>query len=433
MRVLVTGAGGFIGGYVVAALARAGHEVVAAVRDPARFRRQWPGLDAVACDLRRDTDPAVWRPRLAGIDAVVNAAGLLHARAATLDAVHHRAPAALFDACAAAGVRRIVQISALGAGDEAGTAYAATKAAGDAHLAGLDLDWVVLRPSVVYAAGGYGGTALFRALAALPWVTPTVGDGNQQLSLVHMDDLCAVVLRCLDPDGPKRMTLDVAGPAPVTARDMLAGYRAWLGLPPARPLRVPVWLCAAAARIGDLTGGPTGGGPLNTTALRMLAQGNTADPGPMTAATGVVPRSFAEGLAGMPAQSQDLWHARLYALRPVLRWALALMWLLSGLAGLQPGVIAGWAPSLAVWGLTLHHAGALLYAACALDLAIALALVAGYRVRAVALLSLAVITGYTLVVTLVQPGLWLHALGPLSKNLPAFAATLALAALARDR
>lgn len=428
MRVLVTGAGGFIGGYVVAALARAGHDVVAAVRDPARFRRQWPGLEAVGCDLRRDTDPGVWRPRLAGVDAVVNAAGLLHARPSTLDAVHHRAPAALFDACAAQGVRRIVQVSALGAGSEAGTDYAATKAAGDAHLSGLDLDWVVLRPSVVYAAGGYGGTALFRALAALPWITPTVGAGDQPMSLVHMDDLCAVVLRCLDPDGPKRVTLDVAGPEPVTARTMLAGFRAWLGLLPARPLHVPLWLCAAAARIGGITGGP-----LNRTSLRMLALGNTADPGPMTAATGVVPRGFTEGLRGMPAQGQDLWHARLYAIRPVLRWALALMWLLSGLAGLRPGAIAAWAPAMADFGLTPHLSGALLYAACALDLAIGITLIAGFRVRAVALLSLAVIIGYTVAVTAVAPGLWLDPLGPLAKNLPAFAATLALAALARDR
>lgn len=429
MRVLVTGAGGFIGGYLVAALARAGHDVVAAVRDRARFARQWPGLDAVACDLRRDLDPADWRPRLAGVDAAINAAGLLHARHATLEAVHHRAPAALFDACAAAGVARVIQISALGAGHDAGTAYAATKDAADRHLAGLDLDWVVLRPSVVYAPGAYGGTALFRALAALPWVTPMVGDGGQPLSPVHVDDLCAVVRRCLDPGGPRRVTLDVVGPAPVAARDVLAGLRAWLGLAPARPLPVPVWLCAAAARIGDLTGG----GPLNTTALRMLNQGNAADPTPMVRATGVEPRDFAAGLSGSPAQSQDLWHARLYAIRPLLRWALGLMWLFGGLAGLRPGVIAAWAPALAGWGLTPYHAGALLYAACALDLAVGAALIAGYRVRAVAALSLVVIAGYTVAVTLVRPGLWLDPLGPLAKNLPAFAATLVLAAIARDR
>jgi uncharacterized membrane protein YphA (DoxX/SURF4 family) len=244
-----------------------------------------------------------------------------------------------------------------------------------------------------------------------------------------MDDLCAVVLRCLDPGGPARTTLDVAGPEPVTARAMLAGLRAWLGLRPARIVRVPTGLCAVAARIGSLTGR----GPLNTTSLLMLTRGNTADPGPMTAATGIVPRSFAEGLRGMPAQSQDLWHARLYVLRPVLLWALALMWLLSGLSGLRPGVIAVWAPAMAGFGLTPYLAGALLYAACALDIAIGLALLAGFRVRMVALLSLAVIAGYTVAVTLVAPGLWLDPLGPLAKNLPALAATLALAAIARDR
>jgi hypothetical protein len=54
-------------------------------------------------------------------------------------------------------------------------------------------------------------------------------------------------------------------------------------------------------------------------------------------------------------------------------------------------------------------------------------------VRAVSLVSLVVIAGYTAAVTLIEPRLWLDPLGPLAKNLPAFAATLALAAIARDR
>ena len=66
-------------------------------------------------DYARDTDPAVWLPRLVGIDAVVSAVGVLRdSTKRPMQAVHSDTPKALFDACAKAGVRRVVQISALG-------------------------------------------------------------------------------------------------------------------------------------------------------------------------------------------------------------------------------------------------------------------------------------------------------------------------------
>jgi uncharacterized protein YbjT (DUF2867 family) len=68
----------------------------------------------------------------------------------------------------ARGVRRVVQVSAISAEPAAGTAYAATKHAADEHLRSTGLEWTILRPSLVVARGAYGGTALFRGMAALP-------------------------------------------------------------------------------------------------------------------------------------------------------------------------------------------------------------------------------------------------------------------------
>ncbi|MFA5590620.1 MAG: NAD-dependent epimerase/dehydratase family protein, partial [Lysobacteraceae bacterium] len=65
MKILITGAYGFIGAHIVSALLRAGHEPVAAVR-ATRVDTALPGVASIACDFARDTDPAVWRPRLAG-------------------------------------------------------------------------------------------------------------------------------------------------------------------------------------------------------------------------------------------------------------------------------------------------------------------------------------------------------------------------------
>ncbi len=74
-----------------------------------------PDLNTVVCDFARDIQPEDWLPRLADIDVVVNCAGILReVKGQTFDAVHRAAPCALFDACVQAGVKRVVQVSALG-------------------------------------------------------------------------------------------------------------------------------------------------------------------------------------------------------------------------------------------------------------------------------------------------------------------------------
>ncbi len=141
MRVLLTGANGFIGAHLTAALLAAGHDVVAAVRSRESMARRFPDVGALAADMNRDTTAAAWRPRLEGVDAVINCAGVLQGgRGQDMAAIHHLAPAALFDACVEAGVQRVVQISAISADAEAGTDYALSKKRGDDHLQGLDLD-----------------------------------------------------------------------------------------------------------------------------------------------------------------------------------------------------------------------------------------------------------------------------------------------------
>src|SRR5512139_3756955 len=159
MRILVTGANGFIGRQIVAALRAAGHEAICAVRD-GNDNGAPAGTGTIVCDLSRDIAMADWLPRVQGLDAIVNCAGILReSRGQSFDAVHRAAPCALFDACIEAGVKRVVQIAALGNGVD--VPFVTSKHAADAYLMSLALDWVVVRPSVAYTtAGSYGGTSL---------------------------------------------------------------------------------------------------------------------------------------------------------------------------------------------------------------------------------------------------------------------------------
>jgi uncharacterized protein YbjT (DUF2867 family) len=104
--ILITGASGFIGRHLADALLRDGHRVVCAVRDPARMQDSRFGY--VAVDFTRDADAASWLARLAGIDVVINAVGILREhQTQTFEAIHSRTPRALFAACLQAGVKRV--------------------------------------------------------------------------------------------------------------------------------------------------------------------------------------------------------------------------------------------------------------------------------------------------------------------------------------
>ncbi len=175
MRVLVTGAYGLIGSACLARLHRDGHAVVGAGRSLSEARR-FPYARWVAADFARLTSAAAWRPLLADIDAVVNCVGVLQDSARDdTRRVHVEATSALFDACAQVGIRRVVHVSAIGAEREGPTSFSRSKAEAEAHLQQLDLDWVILRPALVLAPAVYGGTAMLRGLAGLPWLRPLIG------------------------------------------------------------------------------------------------------------------------------------------------------------------------------------------------------------------------------------------------------------------
>jgi uncharacterized protein YbjT (DUF2867 family) len=279
MKILLTGASGFIGRNVAAVLARAGHEV--------RPLSRRDGVDA-----SRMLAPGDWLPHLQGVDAVVNGIGIIgpdpYRRSQRFATLHTQAPIALFRACVRAGVRRVVQISALGADETAFSAYHLSKRAADDGLRALDLDGFILRPSLVYGLDG-SSAKLFLRLAKLP-LLPVVDDGQQRLQPVHISDVTATVLRSLTTTA-SRQTLDIAGPETITYAEWLQRMREAQGLPRARLLRVPFAPMLALACAGRYFS-PM----LSPENLRMLDAGSQADVRPLTRFLGRPPRPFAPRL-----------------------------------------------------------------------------------------------------------------------------------------
>ena len=274
MQILLTGSTGFIGQTLRQALERAGHQVHGGVsphRSPAA-----PGQ--VPMDFARDTTPEVWLPRLQGIDAVVNAVGVLRdSSARPIDAVHQHTPCALFQACAQAGVRRVVQISALGI-EGSPTRYARTKLAAEACLRSLadaaQLDPVVLRPSVVFGKGG-DSSALFMNLARLPVVVYPAPMLTARIQPVSVHDLAAAVVALLGPALQHTGTIACPGPEALRMADFVASLRQQQGHGPARVLRLPLPLTRLSARMGDLLPASV---PWCSESLALLDSDNVGDP-----------------------------------------------------------------------------------------------------------------------------------------------------------
>lgn len=429
MRVLIAGASGFIGTHLISAL-HPQHHIVAAVRRPRVLRKRFPDVEAVAADFTVMRSVEDWLPLLRDVDAVVNAVGIIReAGDDSFDLLHHRGPCILFQACCSAGVRKLIHISALGADAQATTRFHQSKRAGDDCLRRLDLDAFILQPSLVYGPGG-GSATLFQALAALPWL-PLIDGGEQPVQPIYVRDLAAVVSALLQTGATAghsvRRSLPLVGPRPLTLKDMLAAYRDWLGLEPARVGTLPLPVALRLARLGEWFGARL----FTRETLAMLARGNTADAADMIAATGVYPRTLSAVLRQHPAGPAERCYARLYFLRPALRVSLGLLWLFSGVVSLGLYPLAHSYALLARIGIDAAWAPFALYSAALVDILLGLATLARYRIVRVGQLQIALMLAYSLLISLGPAELWLHPFGPVTKNIPLIVATLIMLALER--
>jgi uncharacterized protein YbjT (DUF2867 family) len=151
---------------------------------------------------------------LAGADAVVNLVAILHGKPATFEQVHVDLPRRLVAACAAAGVRRVVHVSALGVGPDAPSNYLRSKTAGEALMLASGLDVTVLRPSVIFGAGDRF-LNLFAQLQAVFPVLPLAAAGAQ-FQPVWVGDIAAAIVHCLDHDASIGQIYECAGPQVMT-------------------------------------------------------------------------------------------------------------------------------------------------------------------------------------------------------------------------
>ena len=253
-------------------------------------------------DFARDTTPEAWLPRLQGMDAVVNAVGVLRdSRSRPIEVMHTAAPIALFDACAQAGVRRVVQVSALGSG-QSSTQYASTKRAADEHLLALGvqglLNPVVVRPSIIFGAGG-ASSQLFLNLAKLPVLLLPQIMRSSQIQPVAVRDL-AEVLAHMATSGSPGGIVEVGGPQPLSTEAFIASLRAQMGYGQASVHALPDWMSKGSARLGDQIAAM----PWCSETMALLENDNVTDPQTLATLLGRAPVAPTAMLATLPKESR---------------------------------------------------------------------------------------------------------------------------------
>jgi NADH dehydrogenase len=213
--ILIAGGSGFIGSAVTRRLVQGGAEVAVMTAHPDRSRARIGALGARAVegDVR---DPSSLRGAVSGASAVVQALTFptfpveKPRKGYTFEEFDHRGTERLVGASVAAGVRRFVFCSGVGAAPDATKVWFRAKWEGEQAVRGAGIAHVVLRPSWVY---GPGDRALNKFVAFHRWLpfVPVIGNGGQRLQPVFVDDVAEALARAAAPDGPTG-TFEIGGP-----------------------------------------------------------------------------------------------------------------------------------------------------------------------------------------------------------------------------
>ncbi|HET6379867.1 MAG TPA: complex I NDUFA9 subunit family protein [candidate division Zixibacteria bacterium] len=249
MDVAVIGATGFVGRHLVPVLEARGHRVRAVSRSGRRLEGWSPEVVQLAGDV--ETGAGV-EAALLGADAVVHLVAIPRERGGrTFERVNVRGTACVVTAARTAGVRRFVHVSALGVTDDRRLRFLSSKWRGEQLVRESPLEWVVLRPSLLFGPGD-GFFSLIRT--TLTWWSPGIvvipGDGTTRFQPLAVDDLAHAIECCVVEPGRPGSVIELGGPAYLTYREIV---RAVMEVTGKRRLmvNVPVPLLRALTAVTD--------------------------------------------------------------------------------------------------------------------------------------------------------------------------------------
>lgn len=246
--VTVFGGSGFVGRHTVRALARSGWRVRAAVRRPDLAGHLQPmgavgQIHAVQANVRY---PASVASAIEGADAVINLVGILAPTGRqSFDAVHLNGAEAVAKAASAAGIARLVHMSALGADATSNSAYARSKGQAEAAVLGAFPGAIIVRPSIIFGPEDEFFNR-FASMAATAPVLPLIGGGGTRFQPVFVGDVAEAIKNATQGAGTPGTIYELGGPETATFRQLLEQIRQWTDRHPGF-VPLPFWMAKLVA------------------------------------------------------------------------------------------------------------------------------------------------------------------------------------------
>jgi uncharacterized protein YbjT (DUF2867 family) len=421
-NILVLGASGLIGRFLTEDLRRRGFGVIALAR---KFSAS-QGPHALDLEMPLLAMDSAALARLIGehaIDVVINCLGVLQdGPGSDTRAVHRDFVERLLQAIKTSGrAVRLIQLSIPGAAADDHTAFSATKREAEAMIAASGVSYAILRPGFVIAPAAYGGSAMVRALAALPFQL-SAADAAKPFQPVMIEDLAATVTwlasREAEDNSANAVIWDVMVREPMTLGGVIEVFRRSLGTHGHPHIRLPGFLLDLGVKLADLASFLGWKSPMRSTAIAELRRGVTGDPSAWIKATGIAPADPAQAIGVRAATIQDKWFARLYLVKALVIASLVAFWTVSGFIALFISYNA------AAGILRSHHFPPSLVEPVTIltslmDMTIGV-LIAFRRTCAFALMwGIAASLGYMFGAAILTPDLWIEPLGALVKTGPA--------------
>jgi uncharacterized protein YbjT (DUF2867 family) len=421
-KILLLGASGLIGRFVIDDLRARGFHVVGVARHFAPSQKT-TAFDLEMLVIAMDAADLARLIQAHGIDIVVNCLGVLQdGPGSDTRAVHRDFVARLLQAIGDSGrAIRLIHISIPGTADADHTAFSTTKREAERLISASGVVHAILRPGFVVAPSAYGGSAMVRALAALPADLPAE-EAATRFQPVAVEDIADTVawlaVRDIDDAAANNVTWDLMQPQPVTLGRVIEQFRWSFGTSDWLRLAPSAFLIDLGARLGDLAAWLGWMPPMRSNAIAELRRGVVGDPAGWIAATGITPKTIAQAVGLRPATIQDKWFARLFLVKALVIASLALFWTVSGFIALFISYSAA-AGILSSHGFPSSLVAPVTILTSLMDMTIGV-LIAFRRTAAFGLVAGIVASlGYMVGAAILTPDLWIEPLGALVKTGPA--------------
>lgn len=287
MKVFLTGTTGFVGRHMLRRLLEEGHSVRALVRDPAKARGlAQNGVELVAGDV---VGGAGLEQGIQGCDAVIHLVGIIVEKGPnTFERVHHLGTRNVVEAAKRAGVRRFVQMSALGVRADGVAVYQTSKWRGEEEVRKSGIPFCILRPAIIFGPGDGFVTQMIQTMRSAPLFRPVPGSGSPKFRPIFVGDVTACFVRALTALTATDHTIALGGGDELTLNEVLKEIARCAGVRKP-PVHIPMPLMFLGAwLLQRILKDP----PVTVDQLRMLREGSTCDIEPMIRMLGVKPRGF---------------------------------------------------------------------------------------------------------------------------------------------